>query len=51
VSAVEVAPGVDPADATVVLVGGDRVLAGSVREGLLAEIQDNQVRWVLKLTS
>ena len=44
VSAVEVAPGVDPADATVVLVGGDRVRAGAVREGLLDETQDNEVR-------
>ena len=43
VSAVEVAPGVDPADATVVLVGGDRVRAGAVREGLLAEMPDHEV--------
>jgi hypothetical protein len=43
VSAVEVVPGGDPADATVVLVGGDRVRAGAVREGLLDEVQDYQV--------
>jgi hypothetical protein len=43
ISAVEVAPGGEAADATVVLVGGDRVCAGAVREGLLAEVQDYQV--------
>jgi butyrate kinase len=43
ISAVEVAPGVDPADATVVLVGGDRVRAGAVKQGLLAEVQDHEV--------
>lgn len=48
VSAVEVASHGDPADATVVLVGGDRVRAGAVREGLLAEMPDYQVsNWVL----
>jgi hypothetical protein len=41
---VEVAPIGDPADATVVLVGGGRVRAGAVREGLLAEVQDHEVR-------
>ena len=46
ISAVEVAPGIDPANATVVLVGGDRVRAGAVREGLLAEVQDHEVRVV-----
>jgi hypothetical protein len=40
---VEVAPGGAPAGATVVLVGGDRVRAGAVREGLLDELQDYQV--------
>ena len=44
VSRVEVVPNGDPADATVVLVGGDRVRAGAVREGLLAEVQDHEVR-------
>jgi hypothetical protein len=43
VSAVEVSPGVDPADATVVLVGGDRVRAGAVHEGQLADVPDHQV--------
>jgi hypothetical protein len=43
VSSVEVAPNGDPADATVVLVGGDRVRAGAVKEGLLAEAQEYQV--------
>jgi hypothetical protein len=46
ISAVEVAPGIDPANATVVLVGGDRVRAGAVREGLLADVQDHEVRVV-----
>jgi hypothetical protein len=43
VSRVEVCPGVDPADATVVLVGGERVRAGAVKQGQLAEAQDHQV--------
>jgi hypothetical protein len=44
VSAVEVAPGGDPADATVVLVGGDRVRAGAVRQGSLTDSQEHEVR-------
>ncbi len=44
VSRVEVAPGGDPAEATVVLVGGDRVRAGAVREGQLEEVPDHEVR-------
>jgi hypothetical protein len=44
VSRVEVCPGDDPADATVVLVGGERVRAGAVKQGQLAEAQDHQVR-------
>jgi hypothetical protein len=47
VSSVEVAPGVDPADATVVLVGGDRVGAGAVYQGLLQNVQDYQVNWLV----
>jgi hypothetical protein len=43
VSRVEVCPGVDPADTTVVLVGGERVRAGAVKQGQLAEAQDYQV--------
>jgi hypothetical protein len=43
VSCVEVCPGVDPVDATVVLVGGERVRAGAVKQGQLAEAQDYQV--------
>jgi hypothetical protein len=43
VSCVEVCPGDDPADATVVLVGGERVRAGAVKQGQLAEAQDYQV--------
>jgi hypothetical protein len=44
VSAVEVALGGDPADATVVLVGGDRVRAGAVHEAQLADVPDREVR-------
>jgi hypothetical protein len=47
-SCVEVCPGVDPADATVVLVGGERVRAGAVKQGQLAEAQDYQVIVVRK---
>lgn len=43
VLAVEAAPGVDPADATLVLVGGQRVRAGAVKQGQLAETPDYQV--------
>jgi hypothetical protein len=41
---VEVAAGDDPADATVVLVRGDRVRAGAVHEAQLAEVLDHEVR-------
>jgi len=44
VSAVDVAPHVDPADAVLVLVGGSRVRAGAVMRGRLWELQDYQVR-------
>jgi hypothetical protein len=47
VSAVEVAPSGDPADATVLLVGGDRVRAGAVYQGLLQDVQDYQVNWLV----
>ncbi len=40
---VQVAPGDDPADATVVLVGGDRVRAGAVHQGILVDVQEYQV--------
>jgi hypothetical protein len=43
VLSVEVAPGGDPADATVVLEGGDKVRAGAVYEAQLAEIQNHEV--------
>jgi hypothetical protein len=43
VSRVELCPGVDPAHATVTLVGGERVRAGAVKQGQLAEAQDHQV--------
>jgi hypothetical protein len=43
VSCVEVCPGIDPADATVVLVGGERVRAGAVGAALLPEVKDYQV--------
>lgn len=43
VSGVEVPSGVDPADATVLLVGGDRVAARDVKQGGLVEVQDYQV--------
>jgi hypothetical protein len=50
VSGVELAPSGDPADATVVLVGGGRVHAGAVREGLLTDIEDHQVgRLIVKV--
>jgi hypothetical protein len=45
VSAVEVAPIGDPADATVVLVGGDRVRAGAVQAGWLTETPEYEVSW------
>jgi hypothetical protein len=45
VLAVEAAPGVDPADATVVLVGKQRLRAGAVKEGQLFEAQGHEVRW------
>lgn len=41
---VEVAAGDDPADAAVVLVGGQRVAAGSVCASLLADVADYEVR-------
>jgi len=43
VQAVEVAPGVDPADATLLLVGGERVAARDLGPQELHEIQDYQV--------
>lgn len=43
VAAVEVAPGVDPADATVVLVGGDRVRAGAVGCPALGDVPEHEV--------
>jgi hypothetical protein len=45
VSCVEVCPGVDPADATVVLVGGERVRAGAVCAWELADVPDQEVGW------
>jgi hypothetical protein len=44
VLAVVPAPSGDPADATVVLVGGQGVSAGAVRDGQLAEMPDHEVR-------
>lgn len=43
VSAVEVSAGVDPEDATVLLVGGERLRAGAVLTSLLTDVQDYQV--------
>ena len=41
---VEVSAGAaDPADATLVLVGGDRLAAGAVRPGTLADAEDHDV--------
>lgn len=53
VKAVEVAPGVDPADATLMLVGGERVAAALVHSGDLAGVEDIEVgtaRVMLMLT-
>ena len=44
VSAAELPAGGDLANATVVLVGGDRLRAGAVHMGLLADVQDHEVR-------
>jgi hypothetical protein len=51
VLAVVPAPSRDPADATVVLVGGQRVTAGAVRDGQLAEMPDHEVRGMLTACS
>jgi hypothetical protein len=44
ISSVEVAPNGNPTDATVVLVGGDRVRAGASHDAQLADVPDHEVR-------